>query len=156
MSNTILLKGDPVFKEYSLQAEANIVPGMLCEVVSSGNIRQHSIAGGNASPLFAREAFSSPLRNIDDPYLINGERVYAMFNRPGDEVYSFLDVGEAVAVGALLQSAGNGALEAFTGEGGGGDASGPDAFPRAPVARAIEAVNNGAGEAPARIKVEVL
>lgn len=156
MSNVILLKGDPIYKEYNLATSQDVTPGMLLEVTSAGTVQPHSVAGGNTTPLFAREAFGTPLRDIDDEYDQDGERVYAMVCRPGDEVNAFLAIGENVAIGALLQSDGAGALEAYELPEDVEDASGPDVFVRAPVARAVEAKNNSAGSAPARIKVEVL
>jgi len=156
MSNVILLKGDPIAKEYPLATSKDITPGMLCEITSTGYIQAHSTAGGNASPLFAQQQFSDPEKDIDDAYTVDAEQVHGILCRPGDEVYAWLADGQNVARSALLESNGAGALRAHTPPVISEDASGTDVFMRAPVVRAIEAVNNSAGGAIARIKVEVL
>jgi hypothetical protein len=157
--STIILKGDPILKEYPLEdldayGVGAIKPGMLVEETSTGTVQPHSTASGNASPLFAVEALnldpdSKTMGGIDDEYDTDGQAVKVGFFRPGDEVYALLAAGNDVARGALLESAGDGSLQAFTVSG---------ATPRRPVARAKEAKDNdpGTGGAAVRIKVEVL
>ncbi len=154
--NRILLKGDPIPKEYALLAGVDITPGMLCLIVAAGTIRPHNVSGGNASGLFAQEAFSSPENDIDDDYDTDGELVHTIFCGPGMEVYAWLADTESVVIGELLESNGAGALQAYTPPVDQADSSGGNIYVRAPVCRAIEAVDNGAGGAVARIQVEVL
>ena len=153
MTNVILLKGDPIPKEYALMSSVDITPGMLCEITTTGKIRPHATAGGNASPLFAQQAFSNPERDIDDAYTADDEQVHALYCRRGDEIYALLATGNNVAIGALLESNGAGALRAYT-------APDPDSdsgtiMESSAICRAKEAVNNSSGS-NARIRVEVI
>jgi len=156
--SVVILKGDPIKKEYSLvpldnYGDGAIIPGMLVETVD-GAVQPHSTSGGNASPLFALEGLnispdSKTLGGIDDPYDQDDGAVLVGFFRPGDEVYALLKAGQDVALDSLLQSAGDGSLMAYS-------SSTPP--PRRPVCRAKEAVDNnpGVGGAAVRIRVEVL
>jgi hypothetical protein len=56
-------------------------------------------------------------------------------------VYALIPVGENTSENALMESNGDGTLQAGA---------------TAPVARALESVNNSAGSKPARIKCEVV
>lgn len=141
----IILKGDPIYKErplLALDAYGNgaILPGMLCEY-ANGSVQPHETATGFASPIFAVELPAREGQDINTEYDQDGETVLLAFCRPGDEVYALLEVGGNVAADALLESGGGGHLQGGT---------------TSPVARALEAVNNSAGETAARIKVEVL
>jgi hypothetical protein len=147
----IILKGDPLYKERPLKAldvygVGGITPGMLIESVA-GEYTPHATAAGNASPIFAVEAPFREGGDIDTIYNQDGETILAAYCRPGDEVYALLEDGANVAQEALLESNGAGSLQAYTVSG---------ATPLRPVCRALEAVNNSAGGAPARIKVEVI
>lgn len=154
---TVILKGDPIKKEEQVHAAVSVTPGMLVAFDgTSGNLRAHATAGGNAAPAFAVEN-SDMGYGIDDAYYGAGhaskpsgwlgDSAQYVVSRPGDELYALLAVGANVAKGAFLESAGNGALRAFTNQ--------ANQF-RAIVARALEAVNNAAGSAAVRIKVEVV
>lgn len=150
--NKIIILGDPVYKELALKAldvygNGKVTPGMLVERAANKTVQPHSTSGGNAQPIFALE---SPFRlgaDIDTVYDKDGENVRIGFCRPGDEVYALLAVGQNVAENALLQSNGAGSLMAYS-------ATTPPL--QRLVCRALEAVNNSAGSAPARIKVEVV
>ncbi len=142
----ITLKGDPIYKERMLKAvdaygDGAIVPGMLCEYANTDEVQPHASAAGFASPIFAIELPERAGADIDTPYDEDGETVLLGFFRPGDEVYAFVEAGANVSAFALLESGGGGSLQAGTTN---------------PIARALVAVNNSAGSAPARCKVEVL
>lgn len=144
----IILKGDPIYKERPLKdldvyGVGAIMPGMLIQMDSTGDVAPHPTAAGtDASPMFAVEAPFREGAGIDTAYNQNGETVLYAFCRPGDEVYAFVEVGANVAAGAVLESNGAGYLQALsTGKA---------------VCRALEAKNNSAGSAAARIKVEVI
>lgn len=150
--NTVILKGDPLRKEAACVTAA-VKPGMLIDR-NAADVQPHPSAGQNASPMFALEnALIGD--DIDHDYLV-GENVLFGFFRPGDEVNTLLADGENAAAGALLESDGAGALQVHApqpvAEGG---AANYTLYYRAPVVRALEALNNATGN-PARIKVEVL
>lgn len=154
--STIILKGNPIYKEYPLaplDASGNgaITPGMLVEL-TAGEVRPHSTQGGSATPMFAVEglnidAASLTMGDIDTAYDDDNGAVKVAFCNNGDEVYALLGAGQNVAIHGLLQSASDGYLMAYS-------ATTPPLL-RA-VARALEAKNNSAGSAAVRIKVEVL
>lgn len=142
----VVLKGDPVYKNAPLQAldeydVGAIMPGMLIQRTAAGEVEPHDTATGFASPMFAVELPAREGQDIDTAYDQDGESVLYAYCRPGDEVYALLEVGANVAEAALLESNGAGYLQAGTTN---------------PVVRAIEAVNNSAGDAAVRIRVEVL
>lgn len=154
--DTIILKGDPILKEYPLEAldiygVGGITPGMLVEQTLTGTVQPHSSAAGHASPLFAVEALnfdsaSDTMGGIDDDYDTDGQTVKTAFCRPGDEVYALLEAGtgnDTGGAGVLLNSNGAGLLQV-----GSTNA----------VARSLEDVDNDPGSdgLPVRIKVEVL
>lgn len=140
--NTILLNVRAQFeKEAPLKASKDITPGMLIEY-SGADVQPHSSAAAIPAPLIV--AVEAPWRygsGIDDAYDTDGEQVAFHYILPGDEFYALLAAGEDIALGDLLESAGDGTLQA--------DTSG-DKF------RALEAVDNGAGYTAVRIRVEVI
>jgi hypothetical protein len=148
---TILLSGNPGC--YEGVANAAIRPGDLIEVMTTGKLRKHATAAGVASALFAREE-EYVGGDIDTDYAANDQVAYWSAKK-GDRFYAWLKNGENAALGAFLESGGNGSLQVTTH--GTGSATTAAAWP---VARALEAVDNsGGGTGPnstARIKVEVL
>jgi len=152
MPNVIVIKGDPLRKEEL--AGAAITPGDLIELNSSGVVVRHSTAGGNAVPMFAVE-MDLIGSGVADSYPSGDTVKFAVF-RPGDEVYALLASGQNVAKGAFLESAGTGALRAYTQQSGG------NVYPSAIVAKALEAINNTSGDSTgphdnaSRIIVEVV
>ncbi len=151
--STIVLKevGEALYKEFPLAAldacgNGAITPGMLVEL-SAGEVQPHSTSAGLAAPvMFAVEglnldAASLTMGDIDTDYDDDGAAVKVWYPKQGAEAYAFLVAGGNVAAQALLESNGDGYLKAGTTH---------------PVARALEAKNNGAGSAAARIKVEVI
>lgn len=135
---------EPYLKEY-VAANGNIKPGMLL-AFSSGNVIPHGTAASqSAVPWFAIESpytdYESSTAAVDTAYA-SGDIVRTYMAHPGDEIYAFLEDEGNVAIGALLESDGAGALQAQT--------------TGAAVARALEAKNNTGGTGPVRIKVEVV
>ena len=152
--NTILLK----HRGYRLEkvAAGTITPGDLLEVTSADKFQRHSSASLKAMPLFAVEAEgltadADVAGGIDDNYVAD-DFVQAEIMPCGAEVYAWVAAAAAaIVIGAPLESDGAGGLRAvqdFT------DAE-IDEIGGQPVAQAIEAVDNSAGSARARIKVRV-
>ena len=104
---TILLQGEGNFKEAKSTA-ATILPGSLLER-TSGGIRKHATAGGNAQRLFAFENEGNG-GTIDTVYPVSS-LIKILFPEPGDEVLAILKNGEHVVVGDYLESAGGGELQ---------------------------------------------
>lgn len=140
--NTVIVKGNGIRKEGALASDStDITPGMF--VARSGaKFADVTAAGAKASAkavAVEQETFGT---GITTDYDTDGERVLYHVCSPGDEVFALLATGQNVAVGAALETASGGALTAYT--------TGPA------VALAMEAVNNSAGSAAARILVEIL
>ena len=139
--NTITIKGQGVRNERI--ANATIKPGALVELMSTGKVRAHATAGGNAQKAFAVEDDLQG-KGIGDNYAADSRVQYNIF-APGDQVYAWLANAQNVAVGVFLESAGGGELRAF-GTG-------------VPVAVAVEAVDmsdSDGADPSGRIIVEVL
>jgi len=134
----IFLKGCPMGKE-GVAGAAGILPGMLVEDVG-GTVTAHSTVGGVAVPAFARpnEVVGD---GIDTAYA-DGDTVLYGVAYSGMEVYSYISDGENIAAGDYLESGGNGQFVTV--------AAG------LALVKALETVNNTAGGAPARMKVEVI
>jgi hypothetical protein len=143
-SHTVLIGPAGMRKERLLySASSPITPGMLCEYVTNTlKVRPHSTDGGAIyDVLVAIEEPENKGHGIDDAYTVADEIVQVDFGNPGQQRYMFLQAGENVAAGALLESGGDGTLEAGTTN---------------PAFRALEAKNNAAGYTAVRINVEVL
>lgn len=135
----------PLLDEYA--AAGAITPGMLVELTSAGKVQAHS----DDAPAMAHAATFADLdpyqpsdsstEPLDTAYAAD-DLVRVYHAKPGDKINALLEVGANVAIGALLESNGAGALQART--------------TGHPVARALQAVDNSGGSASARIKVEVL
>jgi len=132
-----------IFGEDALDAGVDITPGMLIERASSTEVAPNSTAA-DTSPqrMFADERLQVLTGgDIDTDYANDGDAVSWVIPPRGAKIYAWLSAGENVAFDAILESDGAGALQAVTtGE---------------VVARAAEAVNNGAGGTAVRILVEV-
>jgi hypothetical protein len=120
---------------------APVTPGMMLEYATATTVLPHSTAGALPAPLMFAVEMSVDGRGIDDKYDEAGEAVPHQTGLPGEEFYALLATGQNIAAGALLTSDGAGCFKANNGTA---------------VARALESVNNSAGTAPARIRVEVL
>lgn len=130
--------------ERALEAGQDILPGMLIQYTTGAlTVRPHSTGAGAASPLMV--AVEMPIRagsGIDDPYDVDGEVVAFHVALPGDQLYMLLETGGNVGDGDILESAGDGTLQALSGS--------------FPLVRTLEAVDNSANYQSQRIRVEVL
>ena len=110
--------GDIVQNNEKLSGAAT--PGHLLEFFSTaGSVRVHSTAGGNALPMFALE---SDLEGEEITHaLTSGEEIQAWIAKRGDEVNALIKNGENIAVGDLLESAGDGTLEKFEADSAGAE-----------------------------------
>jgi hypothetical protein len=131
-------QGGP-FQNEDAAAAAAITPGMLCTLNGSGLWIPHGTAGGVAPRNFALERDEMG-KDIDTAYAIGDTVKMGMFTQ-GDRVNSLIATGQNIAVGAQLESAGNGTLRVL--------AAG------VPIARALESVNNTSG-VNARLRVEIM
>jgi len=132
MPNSVILKSySNIRLEYD--AVAAITPGMLVELTSAGKVQAHSTAGGNAQTMFA---FEDELqgKGINDAYAAD-DKVQVWHARPGDEVNAILPDGQNISIGDLLESAGDGMLQAHS------PASEGAEYPEGVVAVALEAVD---------------
>lgn len=134
-----------------IAANVAITPGMLLEVNSSDQFALHSTSGGNMEALFAIEnPYDDDLTvaAIDSAYG-TADTVRAIKGQSGDVVYGWLTVGGSVNTGDYLISAGSlGAFAIYTG--------GTALAPARVRCRAAETVDNSAGGAAVRLKVEVI
>lgn len=129
-------------KESKLKTGSSIMPGMLLQFDGFDIVKPHATAAAIPKPLII--AVEAPWREgsgIDDAFDVAGEVVPYHYLLPGEEVYALLAAGEDIEAGDLLESNGDGTLQA--------DTSG-DLF------RALETVDNSAGYGAVRIHVEVL
>ena len=154
--STVLLRGDPIVKEYPLEAldvygVGGITPGMLLALTATATVKPHAVATGAARPaMFADVGLnldpnSKTMCDIDAPYDVDGQSVRCLVCKPGDEIYALLEAGAGndAAIGDLLESNGAGLLQKGS---------------TSPIARALEHIDNDPGlyGDPMRIRVEVL
>ena len=147
-NNTIVKKGTGIRKERT--ANASITPGHLVELMTTGKVRVHATAGGHAQKAFAVENDLIGA-GITTAYAAAAQVQYEVMER-GAEVYALLANGQNVAIGAALESAGDGTLRAYTPSSSGIDAS------NNVIAYALEAVDmsdSSAADPSGRITVEV-
>lgn len=112
MSHTVKLKK---YEDINVEHVANaaITPGHLIEIMSTGKVRKHATAGGNAAPkMFALEDELQG-KGIDDAYAAD-DPVQCWITQPGERVNAILKDGETVVIGDLLESAGDGTLRKYT------------------------------------------
>ena len=129
-------------------AVAAFTPGHLVEVVAAG-YQKHSVAAGNAQKVFATENVADA-GTIDRAY-VAGETASAGYAQSGELVYALVAAGAtAIAVGAALQSAGDGTLRVLS-----ASAATTQAQRDGVTAYAAEAVDNSGGGTEVRIQVEV-
>lgn len=151
----ILLKGTGPHLQKEADVAVDIFPGMLAEKDANGEIKPHSSAGGNCVPYIVKE--QGYIGNgIDDAYAV-GDRATYIIPGKGEEVYAFLAAGENVDPTDVLESAGNGALQAHTPQNV--DEGGANTFTinlNAVKFKPVEAVDNSGGVERVRIKVEVI
>lgn len=149
--NRIITKGAEHVRDEDGEVDAGsggVTPGELVEFYGNADYDVHGTAGGTRpEPRFARKK-GEVGGEITDAY-VAGEGIKVALCPTGVKVYTFLAAGENVAEGELVSSAGNGALRSAE------DGTAPDGEDAA-VARAAEAVDNGAGTTAVRLEVEVL
>ena len=148
-NNTVVLKGTGV--RFEALANAGITPGHMVEVISTGKIQVHATAGGSAEKAFAIEDDLQG-NDIADAYAA-GDIVQYNVMAPGDVVYGLLANGETAAIGAKLESAGDGTLRVVD-----ADASVADVIPGSIVGVAMTAVDmsdSSAADPDGRIEVRI-
>lgn len=118
-------------------ASVIVKPGMLLARDSADKYKPHDTAQGYAEKLFAREDDKQG-NSITDAYAI-GKRVSAFFCVPGDEVNALFTAAENIAIGDLLESAGDGTLQEVT--------------TGVPIAVAMEAINPAVADTHYAVKI---
>ena len=106
--NTIVVKGTGVNQE--ALANAEITPGHLVELMSTGKFKVHATAGGNAAKIFAveDELQGNPISTAYDA----GDLVQARHMRPGEWVQAIaVSQGSAIVIGDFVESAAGGTLQ---------------------------------------------
>lgn len=154
---TIILRGTGIAKEAI--ANAAITPGYLVEVMSTGNLRKHATAGGNAAKAFARENEVIG-KGIDTDYAALDTALYIVA-QPGAEVFALVPASAAaIVIGDFLQSNGDGTLVKHVAQviPDPADTTAPPipVTPNMIIGIAISAIDNSGGGTEARVKVEVL
>ena len=130
--NTIVIKNH-VNVRIEKVAAGTITPGHLVELTSADKVQVHSVASGNALPMFALEC-EMVGKSIDDNYVADDFVTVAIPTR-GDVVYAKLKDGQNVVIGDKLESAGDGTLQKHV-----PDSTG-DIYVNAIVGIALEAVD---------------
>jgi hypothetical protein len=146
--NTILLKGERVMRE--AQANAAITPGHLVETMSTGKIRKHSTAAGNAKTQFAVEN-ELAAKEISVDYAADDTCFYMICDGCNEVNALVAAAAPAITRGDFLESAGDGTLRKVVVA-----AATSSAQRNSVVAIALESVDNSGGGTPVRLKVEVL
>lgn len=139
--------------QFEAIAHEAITPGSLVEVMSTGKIKNHATAQGNAIPYFVIE--DAIMGKTIDDNVAQGDLARVMVAGRGDEVNAILDTSQTIVVGDLLASAGDGTLKKFTAIKCDSEASaGAVTTPLQAVAMALEAVTTTS--ATKRIKVRII
>lgn len=149
---TVILKR---YNNVQFEAIANeaITPGSLVEVMSTGKIKNHATAQGNAIPYFVIE--DAIMGKTINDNVAKDDLARVMVAGRGDEVNAILNTSQTIVVGDLLASAGDGTLERFTAIKCDSNASaGAVTTPLQAVAVALEAVTTTS--ATKRIKVRII
>lgn len=138
----IVLKGKDNTIKKERTAGSALTPGYLVERNSSGEVVPHGTAAGTeVTPAFHVPGPAGQDIDTDSP---SGSNAHYRVCSNGVEVYAWLAAGENVSEDQVLESAGDGTLQADT-------AAGAD-FP----VRTLEGVDNSGATSAARIKVEVI
>jgi hypothetical protein len=147
VANTIWLRGEGIVKE--AQAGGTVTPGHLVVKASTGKYVVHPSAELNAYPCFAMEK-DFVGKDITTTYVLN-ELIQVCIPQKGSDIYALLPANAiAVIVGDELVSNGDGTLKKVTA------AAVAVNNIRRVVAVALEAIDNSAVGAVARIRVEVV
>ena len=91
-------------------ANATITPGMLVELMSTGKVKAHATAEGDATPIMFALEDELQGKGLDDNYIAT-DPVQVWIPYRGDWVYAILADGENIAIGDKLASAGDGTLK---------------------------------------------
>jgi len=140
MANKITLKQFVAAQKEAAAAGA-IIPGYLVELKADGELQAHSTGAGDINSLYIAKADDYIGKGIDEDYA-SGDQVRYEVGHNGEEYNMLLAVGESVTKDDLLESAGDGTLQADTGS--------------AARLKAAETVDNSGGSEAVRIKVEVI
>ena len=142
-------QGQFIHSEAIAAAASAVVPGMLVEETTAGELQEHSVAAGNAQKLFALANLTNA-GTIDTVYPVGATARYGAAHS-GQEANALLAAAAtAVTRGAPLESAGDGTLRVQT-----ADAATDQTQRDSVVAYALEAVDNSGGGTTARIRVRV-
>jgi len=98
--------------QYEAVANAAITPGQIVELLSTGKVQKQATASGVAEKAVAIEDYLQG-NSVDDDYAADDRVLYRVFGS-GAEVYLILADGESVAVGAKLELALAGEVQAVT------------------------------------------
>jgi hypothetical protein len=137
------------WREEELVAAAGITPGHLCEINSAGTVQVHSTEGGRAERMFAYEDQLQG-KTVSDAYVAT-DQVFLMLPYIGGEVNLLLAIGENVAIGDELISAGDGTVKALS-----NISSGVTVEAGGVIAIALEAQDNSGGSAAVLTKCRVV
>ena len=141
MANTILLKGREWATQLERVAAGTITPGMLVEVTTADKLQAQSTTSVAVLKAFALEDDMNG-KEISDNYVAD-DYVQSAILCSGAEVLAFLAAGgTAVAIGNMLEAAGDGSLKKFSAG--------------VVVAQALEALDNSGGGSMARLKVRII
>lgn len=108
-SNRIHIKGGYSYEEYTI-GEANLYPGMLVELNSSGNVVAHDDEGGRGVCMILME--DALQGNTVDTVYTNATVGLVIQPYKGTEVNVLIEDGQNIAIGTELISAGNGKFKA--------------------------------------------
>lgn len=109
--NTIKVrKFSDIQDEYT--ADAVIIPGMLLEITATG-VKKHATAAGKHAFLFALEDELQG-KGIDEDYAA-ADKVQVWVAGRGDIVYALLEDESTIAIGAFVESNGEGMVQAVSG-----------------------------------------
>jgi hypothetical protein len=97
---------------FNRAAAAAITPGHLVELTSADKVQVHANAGQNAARMFALED-NLQGKEISQAYAADDQVRVGVF-RAGDIVNARLADGQNISIGDLLESAGDGTLQAHT------------------------------------------
>lgn len=151
----ILLVGKEHCIMKELIAGGTITPGMLLSINSAGKYVAHATAKGTSSRIFA-DMYDLNGKGIDDNYVAN-DWCQAWVTQPGCEVNALVAASAAaIAIGDLVESAGNGTVRKLTAEAQSGTT--PFAFTSEgkAVGVALQAVDNSGGGTSVRLQIMTL
>ena len=107
-ANRIHSKGTFAYEEYPA-GEADIMPGMLLRLTSTGTVIKHDLENGRCEKMFAQEDYLQG-KTVEDLYAL-ANPVGCIIPNLGSEVYGRLENDQVVAIGDWLMSRGNGLLK---------------------------------------------